>query len=1007
MGQHSRRESDPGPFQSTFSDNHPFFRRHLLCGDIFEKESDLVWPFEKIEGLDHNDTREAAYEIFFTACRSSPGFGGKTSLTFYSSHENSEGRSSQAVAAQTSKVKRALGLKLLKVPSRRTLSSAMSGGLPSPVSPLSTGGFPVSCMPPPARPRRPMTLAEIMGQQMRVTEQSDSRLRKTLMRTLVGQMGRRTESIVLPLELLRHVKPSEFNDTQEYHLWQKRQIKLLEVGLLLHPLIPIEKSNPLIISLKEVINSAESKPFDTSKTSDTMKTLCNTVTNLARRNSGGDVCHWADGFPLNVHLYTCLLQAIFDKRNETSVLDEVDELLDLMKQTWCLLGITRAIHNVCFTWVLFNQYIVTGQIESDLLCASHSMLNEVSKDVTSREANSNSMYVKILNSVLRSMVGWAEKRLLNYHEFFVRGNVAQIENILPVLLLASDVLSCEEGATLDSISSSNDRLDRYIRSSVRNAFKKMIKETNESYAKSELEVDAREVLLTVAQETEKLAMKERQNYSPVLRKWHGTASAVAASTLHSCYGQVLNQYMNGVTTLTSDTVEVLERADKLEKVLVNLVVENSVDCDDGGKTIVREMDPYEVDSIIVGLLRKWIHESLRKCTDVYQRVQETETWNPKSKQEPYAQSAVQLVKVANTAVEEFFRIPVGVHEDLVHELAVGLETLFRQYMTSVAACGSKMNYIPSLPPLTRCRRDSKLSKMWKIRNPCSYGLEQEHQTIHSSNEPPENSLPPPSPSSSKGTQRLYIRLNTLHYLLTHIHAIAKSLSLHPNPNRRPFAATSLFEILVSSIHAACQHVSEIAAYRLIFLDSSLILYESLYVGDVANASIGPALRILEQNLILMLTILTEKAHMVAMKEVIKATFDAFLMVLLAGGSNRVYNRSDHQLIKDDFEGLKRLFVNCWEGLRVEGLVDKEAEVVEGVIDLIGESTEQLMEDFSTVICETSGLGVIGNGQKLPMPPTTRRWHRSDPNTILRVLCHRNDRTANQFLKRTFQLARRK
>jgi hypothetical protein len=34
----------------------------------------------------------------------------------------------------------------------------------------------------------------------------------------------------------------------------------------------------------------------------------------------------------------------------------------------------------------------------------------------------------------------------------------------------------------------------------------------------------------------------------------------------------------------------------------------------------------------------------------------------------------------------------------------------------------------------------------------------------------------PRPSTSRGTQRLYIRLNTLHYLLSHIQALDKSLS---------------------------------------------------------------------------------------------------------------------------------------------------------------------------------------------------------------------------------------
>jgi hypothetical protein len=51
--------------------------------------------------------------------------------------------------------------------------------------------------------------------------------------------------------------------------------------------------------------------------------------------------------------------------------------------------------------------------------------------------------------------------------------------------------------------------------------------------------------------------------------------------------------------------------------------------------------------------------------------------------------------------------------------------------------------------------------------------------------------------------------------------------------------------------------------------------------------------------------------------------------------------------------------------------------------------------------------VIENGMKLPMPPTTGKWNRTDPNTILRVLCYRNDRVANHFLKRTYQIAKRR
>ena len=271
----------------------------------------------------------------------------------------------------------------------------------------------------------------------------------------------------------------------------------------------------------------------------------------------------------------------------------------------------------------------------------------------------------------------------------------------------------------------------------------------------------------------------------------------------------------------------------------------------------------------------------------------------------------------------------------------------------------------------------------------------------------------PRPSTSRGTQRLYVRLNTLHYLISYLHSLDKTLTLSPRVSirnrfsRHRGASSSYFEHANGSIQSACDHVSEVAAYRLIFLDSNFVFYESLYVGDVANSRIRPAIRILKQNLTLLTAILTDHAQALAMKEVMKSSFEAFLMVLLAGGPSRIFHRSDHEMIEEDFDSLKKVFCTCGEGLISEDVVEREAETVEGVISLMGQSTEQLTEDFSIVTCETSGIGVIGTGQKLPMPPTTGRWNRADPNTILRVLCHRNDRVANQFLKKSFQLAKRK
>ncbi|KAE9586378.1 hypothetical protein Lal_00027073 [Lupinus albus] len=1057
MGQKSRREFYSGPISTTCSSNDQhrsgpipiayshndqhrsgpistacsrndqhlhchYHHHHYTQGQHTPLElDDIVSPFGKLEGLSLDDMRETAYEIFVTSCRSSSGFSGRHSLSLNTKiHENNSGnggKPNNVVMSPTSRVKRTLGLK--RSSSRRMVSGSSGGTTPA------GGGSPMHYTVPPPRLRRPMTSAELMRQQMKVTELNDNRLRKTITRSLIGQVEKRVETIILPLELLRHLKPSEFSDSREYHMWQKRQLKILESGLLQYPSVTLEKSNTFAMRLKDIIRSGEAKPIDIGKNSDTMRTLSNSVVSLSWRSNNGtptDVCHWADGYPLNIHLYTTLLQAIFDCRDETLVLDEVDELLELIKKTWSILGITRPIHNVCLTWVLFQQFIATKQIENDLLCASYAMLNEVANDA---KREKESIYVKIWTSVLSSMQGWAEKRLLNYHDHFHRGTVSQIENLLPVVLSVSKILgedlkiADEEGGEKGDITivdSSSDWLDYYIRSSIKNAFDKVVEKVKFKSSDLELKGELSEIVVKLAQETEDLAMKERETFTPTLKKWHPNAGAVAALVLHNCYGNVLRQYLNDLTSLTSETSQVLQRAEKVEKVLIQMVVDDTREGEDNGKTVVKELVPYEVDSIILNLLRQWVQEAVYKGKEYLQRAKETETWNPKSKLEPYAQSAAELMKLAKTTVEKFFQIPIGNTEDLVPHLAEGLESLFQDYMKFVASCGTKQSYVPSLPPLTRCNRGSKFSKLWRRTAPCGSSISGLNH-IHGTNEGHH-----PRPSTSRGTQRLYIRLNTLHYLHSHIQSLEKTLTQTQSPgitvpsNRHRFATNrrsqsnsslSYFEIVNSSIPEACQHVSEVAAYRLIFLDSNSTFYNSLYVGDVDNARIRPALRILKQNITLMTAILADRAQPLAMKEVMKASFDAFLMVLLAGGSSRVFNRLDHVMIQEDFESLNRVFCTCDEGLIAENVVEREAAVVEGVIALMGQTTEQLVEDFSIVTCETSEKGMMGSLQKLPIPPTTGRWNRSDPNTILRVLCHRNDRAANNFLKRAFQLAKRR
>uniref|UniRef100_A0A0E0QXF2 Uncharacterized protein n=1 Tax=Oryza rufipogon TaxID=4529 RepID=A0A0E0QXF2_ORYRU len=229
--------------------------------------ADVACPFGRVDALGPVELRETAYEIFMS-CRSSSG--GNTAGAAEVSSPVAGPRGGGG-----SRIKKALGLK-----ARRLSSLAVAATQPMMVRTLSQTLGPAL----PWRGRQLVTSAEIMRQQIRVTEQNNARLRRMLMRAIVGQ---------------------------EYHQWQFRQVKLLEAGLILHPSLPLDRLNSAVLRFREVMRATEIHAIDTAKNSNAMRTLTSAVHALAWRSGvgsgGGDACHWADGYSLNVLLYVSLL----------------------------------------------------------------------------------------------------------------------------------------------------------------------------------------------------------------------------------------------------------------------------------------------------------------------------------------------------------------------------------------------------------------------------------------------------------------------------------------------------------------------------------------------------------------------------------------------------------------------------------------------------------------------------------------------------------------------------
>lgn len=919
------------------------------------------------------ELRETAYEILVGSCRTT---GGKP-LTYIPQSEKNSSRTTTSVSASpslqrsltstaASKVKKALGLK----PSSKGKERSMGPNRTQ-------------------QPKKAATVGELIRTQMRVSEQSDTRIRRALLRISAGQLGRRFESIVLPLELLQQFKSSDFPDNQEYERWKKRNLKILEVGLLLHPHLPLDKSNTSSQKLHQIIHEASYKTIETGRNNEMMQNLRTLVMSLACRSFDGSIseqCHWADGFPLNLHLYQMLLEASFDPNEETLLIEEVDEVLELIKKTWVSLGINQAFHNLCFSWVLFHRYITTNQVENDLLFAVDSLLMEIEKDAKERK---DPIYSKMLSSTVSLILDWAEKRLSNYRNSFHSGNIDLMEIVVSLGVSAAKILvediSYEYQRKKKDADVACDRVETYIRSSIRTAFAQKVEKAHSTRRSSNNQKNQLPILAILAQEVSEMASNEKDVYSPILKRWLPHSAGVAVATLHSCYGNELKQFISSINELTPGSLEVLGEAQKLEKDLVDLAVEDSVDSEDGGKAIIREMAPYEVETVVSDLVKSWIKTRVDRLKEWVDRNLQQEVWNPRANKERIAPSAVEVLRLVDEIMEAFFLLPITTHPSLPTGLISSLDKCLQHYIIkATSGCGTRNTFVPTLPALTRCTRGSMFFK--KEKSHIAQGRKSHVGTINGDN-------------NCFGIPQLCVRINSLQHIRTELDVFDKRWKARLRDSRSN-GSSRTFEHSLDSCKEGIHHLREAIAYKVIFHDLSHVLWDGLYVGEASISRIEPFLQELEQNLEIISMTVHDKIRTRVITDIMKASCDGFLLVLVAGGPSRAFTRQDCKIFEEDFKFLTDLFWSNGDGLPYD-LIDKYSIVVQNVLPLFGTDSESLIERFRSLII--SSYGASAKSSKLPLPPTTGQWNPNDPNTVLRVLCYRNDESAIKFLKRNYDL----
>ncbi|KAJ7297899.1 hypothetical protein O6H91_Y030100 [Diphasiastrum complanatum] len=845
-----------------------------------------------------------------------------------------------------------------------------------------------------------LTAIEIMRTQMDIPESNEARTLRAMERAASMKVGRETGALLVSMELLLNMKSSDFSDQMEYQLWQLRQQKVLQA--VLFPYSGNNVSGTMLASLLRQRLPDFSEGFlEIGVNAETLQILKDTVL-------GSDSSAWAESFPLNLYLYEMLLRSSFDNLDESSFSEDIDDILGLAKKTWAVLGIDQMLHNSCFIWVLFSQFVLTGEHEFELLEAAEAVMKDVWKLVN---AVDNEAHMDVLISVLTSIQAWTDKRLLMYHEHFASGNQDTLKNLMSVALLCAQILQkyLSQNSQRGHSEEYHVRINRiqvYIQSALRYIFSQMSRRLDvdkSSYVDGKAPILA---LLTLAKDIAELATEEQQNFCPTFKQWHPYPATVAAVTLHTCYRLELKQFLSTAKP-SIEVVQVLQSAAKLEKQLVQMATEEEAESDERWKDIFDELYSFASEPEVALVLKKWVGLQIGQLQEWSERILQEEDWSQNATRERYAFSAVELLRIVEDTSDAFFKFSVSQAPALVQDFTSGIDAALDHYVyVIVARCGKKEDFIPHLA-LTR-GKDSSISMISKLND--SLWKKYEALAQYKTRVWPQlqNDLQFEQ-SDPLSLQRICVRINTLYQVLSEVEFLEKKLRFGWQELPRDKAKVSVPITLVTKVklersRASCQagieRLFDIAAYKVVFGDLRGVFWEGLYLGGVSEARIGTVIQQLNYQLEIIANTLSDCLRNQMVNYLMMACFEGFLQIILY--RTKPLDEIDTEMLKEDFMALKELFIANGEGLP-EDLVEKASEPVAQFLSSLPLKQDDSTPDFKGTNMDTDFRTMFRSDSR---SNSSKAQYSASSNTLSSVLGYKCHVLASKFVMRTYSSSKR-
>ncbi|XP_073055673.1 protein unc-13 homolog isoform X1 [Primulina eburnea] len=887
-------------------------------------------------------------------------------------------------------------------------------------------------------PDRNLKIHETIRMQMQISEATDTLIRRRLTQFASSKPCGDVDVPQLSLALLTGILRTDFPSEKSYIHWKNRQANVLEE--LLSSDHNKNRKQMIGASLAKIRNPEEwDLKMSPSERSDFLLVIRQVALALSsmpgRFGIEGETYYWTTGYHLNIRLYEKILCSVFDILEDSQIIEESEEILELTKLTWSMLGITQKLHHALFAWVLFQQFVAT----EDMALLDYSLC-EVDKVLSAemcddREvaytnsltsftfSNGHEMRLSLMQSIFLSISSWCDSKLQDYHLHFSKKKLF-FERVVTMALSAGneDFVPHINSEQFTGAGTSSELVTGKIRGYVEKSLDAACRRVSfvlylaiinfcdcnhnkvdlwsqVTYSPSSGYIkDTIHPLVTLANELNLIVEEDLSIFSPVLSQWYRECAMISAKKLHQFYGERLKPFLQDVTCLTMDVRKVLSAAVALEACLTKL--HTSV-CNETKSPSANEpaFDYFPIAEISGPIILDWIVAQHERILEWTARAFELEDWEPLSLQQKQAASAVEVFRIIEETVDQFFEFSLPM--DITH-----LQALLSVIFHSLDAYLSKMSiqlvekkfFYPSTP-LTRYKEAAFPIVKKKVV---------EHSILDDEVHKQLDIL---------ATSKLCIRLNTYRYIQKQITVLEDGIrksweaiipcrlygcqmtpgTLGTSVDLNDESVTELFVATLDCIRDSAGHAikrtCDFLGAKIVFWDMRDSFLFNLYHGGVEGNRLDDLLPQFDSALNNVCRLIDETIRDLVVSSIYKASLEGFVWLLLDGGPSRAFSDTDISMIEEDLSVFEDLFVANGEGLP-RSLIEEESKFVHQILSLFSLQTQSviqmLMESSEHISVDTTS-------------PRYAQRYLGDAETLIRVLCHKKDREASKFLKRHYQL----